>query len=285
MRRALQFRGLQRRMQRRQDDRQPKRSPIAWLWPRSGNILSSRAAAAQVLRNGATALLLTSLISLVIRALPLRLSSPNWYMEILGSIGETAPVLVIACVLSLLPLVLGNDDQETDTYRLQLVRRSRLGYILALLLLPLQLGFMSWLIGDAYATSRNQLNAIRSNANALIDGARQTSTTEQFVAFLRSRNLNANLESIAAAPLAQVRTEFVRTVRTQQQQGEANLKETTNTTLLRYGTNGARLFVSLAILAIFMRSYQVLVRRCSPSWSSNTEQASQAEEAAPSQPN
>jgi len=264
MRKTLQFRGLQRRLQRRQIDRQPTRSPMGWLWPRAADILTAGDAAGQLMRNGATALLVASIIGLVISAVPLRLNSPNWYMDVLGSIGETVPVLVIACVFSLLPLVVSTDNKATDAYRAQLLSRSRLGYILALLLLPLQLGFLTWLIGDTYASSRNQINAIRVNANSLIQGARQATTSEQFVAFLRSRNLNANLESIAAAPLVQVRTEFVRSVKAQQQQGEANIRQTANSTLLRFGSNGLRLFANLLILAVFMRGFQMLTRRSAP---------------------
>jgi hypothetical protein len=284
MRRTKQFRGLQRWLRRRQSDQQPSRTPMAWLWPRAGEILTTGDAAAQLMRNGSSALLLVSLISLVVSAVPVRVTSPNWYMEILAYIGETVPVLVLACVLGLLSLVLGSDDRTAVNYRTRLLKFSRLGYILALLLLPMQLGFMTWLIGDAFNTNRNQLNAIRANVNSLIDGARQTTTTEQFVAYLRSRNLNANLESIAAAPLVQVRTEFIRSVKAQQQQEEQNLSKTTNAALLRYAANGLRLFASLLILAIFMRGYQLLVRRCSPSWSSNTEQSSQTEEPAASLP-
>jgi hypothetical protein len=237
---------------------------MGWLWPRAADILTAGDAAGQLMRNGATALLVASIIGLVISAVPLRLNSPNWYMDVLGSIGETVPVLVIACVFSLLPLVVSTDNKATDAYRAQLLSRSRLGYILALLLLPLQLGFLTWLIGDTYASSRNQINAIRVNANSLIQGARQATTSEQFVAFLRSRNLNANLESIAAAPLVQVRTEFVRSVKAQQQQGEANIRQTANSTLLRFGSNGLRLFANLLILAVFMRGFQMLTRRSAP---------------------
>jgi hypothetical protein len=264
MRRALQFRGLQRRFQRRQLEEQTSRSPMGWLWPRAAGILTAGDAASQLMRNSATALFVASLIGLVIGAIPLRLNAPNWYMDVLGSIGETMPLLVIACVFSLLPLVVGTDNRATDTYRAQLLRRARLGYIAALLLLPLQIGFMTWLISDTYLSSRTQINAIRVNVNSMIQGARQATTTDQFVAFLRSRNLNANLESIAAAPLVQVRTEFVRSVKAQQEQGEASIKQTTNTTIVRFVSSGLRLFANLLILAIFMRSFQMLTRRSGP---------------------
>ena len=264
LRRALEFRWLQRQLQRRQRQQpQPSRNPIGWLWPRTADGLTTREAAALLLRHGATAVLLLMLVSLVLNALPLQLLAPSWYLQILAYVAENVPVLILASAFALLSLVLANDDQAANAYRIRLLRISRLGYILALLLLPLQLGFTTWLYGQAWNTNRTQLTAIRANANALISGAQQTSSTEQFVAYLRSRNITANLESIAAAPLAQVRSEFVRSVKAQQQQQEQTLGATTRSTLLRYTTNSLKLFATLLILAGFLRGFQALVRRCS----------------------
>jgi hypothetical protein len=53
-------------------------------------------------------------------------------------------------------------------------------------------------------------------------------------------------------------------VKAQQQQGEANIRQTTNSTLLRFGSSGLRLFANLLILAIFMRGFQMLTRRSAP---------------------
>jgi hypothetical protein len=53
-------------------------------------------------------------------------------------------------------------------------------------------------------------------------------------------------------------------VKAQQQQGEANIRQTANSTLLRFGSNGLRLFANLLILAVFMRGFQMLTRRSAP---------------------
>lgn len=264
LRRALEFRWLRRRLHRRPSEQQTRWNLAAWFWPRTAETLSTREASALLMRRGAATLLILILISLPLNALPLRLSNPSWYMEVLAYIAENVPVVIIASVLALLSLVLSANGETTTAYRSRLLRLSRLGYILALLLLPLQLGFTSWLYGQAFSINRTQLTAIRANADALISGALQTSTTEQFIAYLRSRNLTGNLESIAAAPLAQVRTEFIRSVKTQQQQQEQNLGQATRTTLLRYTINTIKLFLTLVVLAIFLRGFQALVRRCSP---------------------
>jgi hypothetical protein len=264
LRKALQFNWLQSRLQRRQQIRArqgPGRNPVAWFWPRIAETLSTRDAAARVLRSAAAALLLVSLITLVISAVPLRLTTVNWYLEVLALIGEALPVLVLACVFSLLSLTLDSDNQANMAYRGKLLRISRLGYILALLLLPLQLSLIAWLYGDTFNANRNQLNAILSSSEALIAGAQKVSTTEQFVTYLRSRNINANLQSIAAAPLAQIRTEFIRSVKAQQLQQEQNLAANNRSTLLRYTASGLRLFAALAILAAFMRGFQAILRR------------------------
>lgn len=262
LRKALQFTWLQRRQQIRKRQG-PGINPVAWFWPRIAETLSTRDAAARVMRSAAAALLLVSLITLVISAVPLRLTTANWYLEVLAFIGESIPVLVLSCVFALLSLTLDSDDRANMAYRGKLLRISRLGYILALLLLPLQLSLIAWLYGDTFNANRNQRNAIISSSEAMIAGAQQTTSNEQFVAYLRSRNLNINLESIAAAPLWQVKTEFIRSVKAQQQQQEKTLAAANRTNLLRYTASGLRLFAALAILAGFLRGFQAMVRRSS----------------------
>lgn len=263
LRAALEFRWLRRRLQRRQRAQPPAWNLTSWLWPLQVEPISTREAAALVLRRAATLLLLLVLIMLVINAIPLQLFSPNWYLQVLAYLAENIPVLIVAAMMSLLSLALNSNELTSSPYRSRLVRLSRLGYILALLLLPLQLGFTAWLFGQTYNIDRAQRTAIRANSDALISGARQTATTEQFVAYLRSRNITANLQSIAAAPLAQVRTEFIRTVQTNQQERERNLSAAIRETLLRHTTNSIKLFANLLLLAAFLRTFQVLARRCS----------------------
>ena len=262
LRRRLQFRWIQRWLNRRQYNQQASWNPAAWFWPATGTALNSREAAGLLLRNAAAALVLLILISLVLNAIPLQLGSPNWYLRVLSYIAENVPVLLLASGFALLSLALQTRDENSSAYHFKLLRFSRLGYILVLLLLPLQLGLTAWLYGQAYSANRTQRNAILSNADALITGAQQTSTIDQFIAYLRSRNLTANLASIAAAPLVQVKTEFIRTVKVNQQQDEQRLGAETRTTLLRYTRDSVKLFVTLLVLAGFMRAFQTLVKRC-----------------------
>ena len=137
------------------------------------------------------------------------------------------------------------------------------------MLLPLQLGFTAWLFGQTYNNQRSQRASIRANADALIAGAQQINTPEQFVSYLRSRNLSGNLESIAAAPLVQVKTEFIRSVKAGQQQQEQRLGAEVSSTLLRYVINSLKLFITMFLLAGFMRIFQALVRRCTLDWISD----------------
>ncbi len=264
LRRFLQFRWLQRRLQRSPRDPQQPRNLTPWLWSRASGSLSTRDAAALLLRHSAAALVLLILISLALNAIPLQLTSPNWYVQVLAYIAENVPALLLASGFATLSLLLAGNSDVSNTYRSRLLRLSRLGYILALLLLPLQLAFTAWLFGQTYTAQRTQLSAIRANAEALIAGAQQTTTTEQFVAYLRSRNLSGNLESIAAAPLIQVKTEFIRSVKNTQQEQEQSLAGATRSTMLRYTTNSIKLFFTLLVLAGFMRSFQALLRRCQP---------------------
>jgi hypothetical protein len=261
LRKSLEFRWLQRWLQRRQQSQQSSWNLTAWLWPPTGTGLDTGHAAALLLRKSAAVLLLLILISLVLNALPLNLRSPNWYLQVIAYIAENVPVLLLASGFSILSLFIGASHESITTYRSKLLRTSRLGYIFFLALLPIQLGFTVWLFGQAFSANRIQTAAFRATADALVSGAQQTSSSEQFIAYLRSRNLTANLESIAAAPLAQVKSEFIRSVKLNLQQQEQNLNADVRTTLFRYTIDSVKLFTTLLLFTLFMRFFQHLVRR------------------------
>lgn len=266
LRKALNFTWLQRRLKRRQQVRNKQRSGADrgnWFWPRIAENISTRDAAARVMRSGAAAFLLLTVITLVISAVPLKITTPNWYLEVLALIGESIPVLVLACMFALLSLTLDSDNRANMAYRGKLLSFSRLGYILALLLLPLQLSCVAWLYGDTYNSNRAQRNSILSTSEALIAGAEQTTSKEQLVGFLRSRNIKISVEAIAAAPLGQVKTQFISSVMGQQQQQEKALAENYQSTIFRYAASSLRIFVALSILAAFLRVFQAMVRRSS----------------------
>jgi hypothetical protein len=266
LRKALQFTWLQRRLRRRQQVLEQQRSGADrgnWFWPRIAQNISTRDAAARVMRTCAGAFLLLTVITLVISAVPLKITTPSWYLEVLALIGESIPILVLACVFALLSLTLDSDDRSNTAYRGKLVIFSRLGYILVLLLLPLQLSCVAWLYGDTFNSNRAQRNSILSTSEALIVGAQQTTSKEQLVGFLRSRNINISLEAIAAAPLGQVKTQFINGVRVGQQQQEKALELAYRNSIFRYAASSLRVFVPLAILAAFLRVFQAMVRRSS----------------------
>jgi beta-lactamase regulating signal transducer with metallopeptidase domain len=170
---------------------------------------------------------------------------------------------VIACVFALLSLTLDSNDRANMAYRGKLLSFSRLGYILALLLLPLQLSCVAWLYGDTFNSNRAQRNSILSTSEALIAGTQQTTSKEQLVGFLRSRNINISLEAIAAAPLGEVKKQFISSVIVGRQQQEKALGTNYRSTIFRYAASSLRVFVALAVLAAFLRVLQAMVRRSS----------------------
>lgn len=267
---VLQFRWLMRRIARRRGDSDhPSWNPAAFLFPSTATPLSTIEAAALVLRHGAATLLLLILISWLLDLIPLQLGSPNWYLQVVGGIADNAPIFLLISGISLLSLALSSDSERNAVYRVSLLRFSRVGYQLALWLLPVQIGLTAWLFGQTWNINRIQLAAIRASGDALISGAQQTSTNKEFVVYLRSRNITANLESVAAAPLAQVRGEFIRSVKQQQQQQERELATNTRNTFLGYVKTSLKLFASLLIQAGFLRIFQSLVRRCAFNISAN----------------
>ena len=257
------FAGL-RKTFRRQWRRRPRLSfaPLRWLRPPSGEPLSTREAAALVLRSAARALLLLVVISLALNALPIRLGGPEWYLQVLAFVAENAPVIMLASALSLLSLFVGPADAVAQAFRRRLLTLSRLLWLVATLLLPLQIGLTAWLYGQAYAADRTQLTAIRASADALIAGARQQNSKADFLAYLRSRGMTGNIEAIEAAPLLQVRSEFIQTVLNNQKQQEQSLAANTRNVLLRYSVNALKLFATLVVLAAYLRGLHALVKRC-----------------------
>lgn len=265
---ALFVKSLQSRWRKwklRQQNRQQLSSPdlTTWLRPSPKESLSTRDALVVLLRWGASALLVLIAGSLVLNALPLRLGGPEWYLQVLAFIAENVPVIILSAIFSLLSLQLGNNDLPSIAYRRKVTAFSRLLYWLAVLLIPTSLVFTGWLYGQAFSGNRTQLSAIRANSEALIKGAQQTSTNQEFVTYLRSRNMTGNLESIAAAPLYQVKTEFVRTIQMGQKQQEQRLAADFRSTLLRYTTNAVKLLFTLVVFAAFVRLFHGLLKQTS----------------------
>ena len=229
--------------------------------PAAGGQISTPRAAALVLRGADYALLQFTAISLVLNALPLRLSGPQWYLQLLNGIAESTPVLVLALLLGLLSLGIGSSDAAATLFHRKLLRLSRVFYVVALLLLPLQLGLTAWLFGQAYDTDRAQLAAIRANADALITGAQQQTSKEAFLDYLQSRNMTGNLEAIQAAPLVAVRSEFIQSIEANRKQQEQSLASATRSTLLRYGVSSVKLLATLLVFVAFLRLFLGLVKR------------------------
>lgn len=227
--------------------------------PGSGDPVSTRDALGSVLRYSTTALLLITLISFVFDALPIRIASSQWYLQLLSLVAESIPVLVLAVVFGFLALFIAPSDPAQPRFRRRLLALSRNLYLVFVVLIPIQLGMTSWLLGQAYSSERNQLNAIQSEANALIAGAREQSTPEAFLAYLQSRNLAANSPAVTNAALPTVKASFIDFVRSQRRQNEQRLAASSRQTLLRNLVSASKLFISLVIGCGFFRvSYGML---------------------------
>jgi hypothetical protein len=237
--------------------------PLAWLRPAIGEPLSTREAAALLLRSATRALLLLVLISLALNALPIRLGGPEWYLQVLAYVAENAPVLMLASAMGLLSLFVGPADAPAQAFRRRLLSTSRILSLIAALLLPVQIGLTVWLYGQAYGADRARLGAIRAASDALITGARQQNSKEDFLAYLRSRGMTGDLAAIEAAPLLQVRSEFIQQVLSNQKQQEQSLASNTRNVLLRYSVNALKLFLNLLVLATYLRGLYAFVKRSS----------------------
>jgi hypothetical protein len=211
-------------------------------------------------RHAASALFIFAVLTTVFPALPLRLGSSNWYLSVLGALADNVPIFLLVALFSVLSLSLCGDSSDASSFRSSLIKRSRLAYIFALLLVPLQIGLTAWLFSQTLAEGRVQFNAILANSDALISGAQQSRTTPELIAYLRSRNVNADFQSISSTPLLQVKNDFIRGVRLQQQQQQQSLDASLKRALFRFGKDSAKLLATLVILAFFMRTYQSLIR-------------------------
>jgi hypothetical protein len=241
--------------------RRTRWSLAALINPGGQDQLSARTAAMVVLRRANVVLVQLTLIALVFNAIPARLRGPEWYLQVIAAVAESAPVFVVAFVLGLVSLVIGTQDSAALVFHRRLQRASRLMSWIVLALIPLQIGFTVWLYGQAFNLDRTQLNAIRTQSEALISGAQSQTGKGEFVAFLRSNNMEANLAAIEAAPLAEVKSAFIQRMQIVQKEQEQRLAAGTRSTLLRYSTNSLKLFFSLLVFAAFSFGLHSLVRR------------------------
>jgi hypothetical protein len=260
-----------------QTSRPVKRSPLqAWLhrqrlkratadqnapWsirslvvPRSQGIQSSaKDAAAKLMRHSSIALLLLLAASLILNSVPLRLTNPSWYLSILYYISENVPVIIFLVIISVLSLALDSDYTRSNTYRLKLRRFLSIGYFVALILIPIQIALSAWLFSSTFGEFRTQVSFLRVETNALVTAATSTANTEEFIGFLRARNLTANLQSIANAPLDQVKSEFINGVKLNAAQQENQIAATARRTYLRFAINAVKLFLYFIALTLLLR--------------------------------
>jgi hypothetical protein len=226
----------------------------------SGSITPRRATVVAMRRASAVLIQLT-LIPLVLNAIPVRLSGPEWYLQVINSMGESAPLWILACLIGLASLTIGDSDSESLAYHRRLARLSRLLALIVVALIPLQIGFVVWLYGATFDTDRTQRNAINSQSNALIMAAQQQTTKEQFVAFLRSRNIAANLDAIEASPISEVKSAFIQRVELDRDGQEQSLNSATRSNLVKYSSNTLKLLATLLVFAGFMLAFHSWVRR------------------------
>ena len=246
---------------RQQRSAAPRWSLKAVLNPGGSEAISSRRAMVVSLRRASLVLIQLTLIPLFFNAIPVRLSGPEWYLQVINAMGESAPVWILAYLLGLASLALSDQDSESLAYHRRLSRSSRVLSLILVALVPLQIGFVVWLYGGAFETDRTQLNAIRSQTQALITAAEQQTSKEGFVAFLRSRSIAANPEAIEASPLTEVKSAFIQRVQLDRDRQEQALATATRSNLLRYSTNSLKLLATLVIFATFMLIMQGSVKR------------------------
>lgn len=248
------WRALQRR--KKQEKQGQAWSLQSLVVPRSrGRVLLVQDAVVSLMRNAAKAILLLIIVTLALNAVPFRLVDPSWYLSILNYIAENVPVLVFVMILAVLSLALDPKPEKANNYRLSLRRFLNAGYFLVLLLLPIQIALTTWLYSSTYSQFRNQISAIKVESGALAASAAKTTTTDEFVAFLRSRNVSANLQSIAAAPLGQVKSEFLKSLEISSLQQQRQIEATARSTYLRYGIAAVKLFFYLLVFVVLLRIF------------------------------
>jgi len=249
-------------LKRRQQRAKAPRWTLKSLFnPGGSEAISSRRALVIVLRRASVVLIQLTLIPLALNAIPVRLSGPEWYLQVINAMGESAPVWILAYLLGLASLALADQDPESLAFHRRLTRSSRVLSLIVVALIPLQIGFVVWLYGGAFDMDRTQLNAIRSQTKALIAGAEQQTSKEAFVAFLRSRNITANLDAIEASPLSEVKSAFIQRVELDRDRQEQTIATATRSNLLRYYTNSLKLFATLVVFAAFMLGLHSFSRR------------------------
>ena len=258
--RTLEFRGVQRQLKK---TKFPTFNLLRFLRPGAGDPISTRDALAALLRAGTFAFLQLAIISVVFSSIPAKFNNPNWYLQVLSYLADTGPVYLLGFGFGVLALFVAPADSATPKFRKRLTGLSHKFYLFLALLIPIQVGLTFWLFTQAYGQERIQLIALRSESQALLVGAKQQTSTEGFIAFLQSRRLTADVNAIRSNPLDRVKAELITSVQSQQKQGEQRIMDAARQRTLSYAIQTVKLFISLVILAGFVRLLYGLLKRSS----------------------
>jgi hypothetical protein len=257
-RKNLEFRGIKRQLRK---TRFPTLNIARFLRPAAGIPIPTRDALSALLRAATFALLQLTLISIVFSSIPAKPTKPEWYLQVLSLIAETGPVYILAFGLGALALFVAPADPALPKFRKRLIGLSHKLYIFLALLLPVQAAFTFWLFSQAYGQERIQLNAVKTESNAIIAGAKQQTSTESFINYLQSRGVTADLNAIRSNPLDRVKDELITMLQSQQTEVQQRIRNETRKNTLRYVLQTFKLFISLVILAGFARLLFGILKR------------------------
>jgi hypothetical protein len=223
--------------------------------------ISISAALVRVLRSSSLVFIQLSLIPLVLNAFPIRLSNPSWYLQLISSLAESAPALILAFVVGFISLLVDQPSDSSIAYHGRLVRSSRLFSWLLVLLIPAQIGLSAWFVGTVYSEFRAQSDAINTQSNALIAAAQLPTTKQEFLTFARSRNIPANSAAIDAATLPQVKTVFTQMLQLEGQKRRQALGAELRSTLIQFSLDTVELLATLVVFVVCLASLHLFASR------------------------
>lgn len=227
---------------------------------RQFNSHTPKQAAALLMRHGATFLLIFIAISMLLNSIPIQLFSPGWYLRPISYLADKVPEIIVISLLSISSIVLSSDNESNRKYFNSVAKVSRIAYVSALLILAVQIALSGLVFSEFFANQSNQIKTLRTNADALVSLADQIQSNDEFVAFLKSRNITANYASIASTPLVRVKSEFSRSMQSIRQKQEQTFNANSRMTIMGLIINTIKLNFTLFILAGFLYIFQASVK-------------------------
>lgn len=229
----------------------------AVLQPKEPGNRSRRDLVAVKLRLASYALLWIVATSVVLASLPLGLGRADWYLRAMANMAGNGPLAIAALGLGAMALYMVPGGRESEKFAGVLAMVSRLGFVLFVALLPLQLIAAAWLIQQTQSADREQVARMRNDTAALLQEARTVTSKQAFAQLLQRRSIGLDRAALEANPLEVAQAGLEQSVQGSVSRLENQLAARRRQGYFRIALDLLKLSTTCIIMALFLRLYVI----------------------------